>query len=105
MSDITGYFWASAFSGVYAEIMARIRKYPAISYLIISLVPLIPGSGLYYTMTHAVGGNMEGFTSRGIHTVALTGIMAVGIIMVNTTVRLWGSWRMSAKALLLGKNR
>lgn len=92
LSDITGYFWASAFAGVYAETMARIRKYPAISYLIISIVPLIPGSGLYYTMTHAVSGNVESFASWGIHTLVLTGIMAVGIIMVNTTIRLWGSW-------------
>ena len=58
--------FATIMASLYSEIMARIRKYPAISYLIISLVPLIPGSGLYYTMTYAVGGNMAGFTERGI---------------------------------------
>ena len=91
-SDVAGYFWASVFAGVYGETMARIRKYPAISYLIVSLVPLIPGSGLYYTMTNAVGGNLGGFANRGIHTVVLTGIMAMGIIMVNASVRLWSTW-------------
>ena len=93
LSDVAGYFWASAFAGVYAEVMARIRKYPAISYLIISLVPLIPGSGLYYTMTYAVEGAVEQCLRTGIHTVVLTGIMAVGVIMVNTTVRLVSGWR------------
>ena len=93
VSDLNGYFWASAFSGIYAETMARIRKYPAISYLVICLVPLITGSGLYYTMIYAVGGNIEGFVNRGIHTVILTGIMAAGVIMVNTTIRLWGNWK------------
>ena len=97
LADVGGYFWASVFAGIYAESMARIRKYPAISYLIISLVPLIPGSGLYYTMTYAVEGAVESCLRTGIHTVALTGIMAVGVIMVNTTVRLWGSWRQERK--------
>ena len=97
-SELVGYFWASAFSGVYAEVMARIRKYPAISYLVISLVPLIPGSGLYYTMTNAVSGNMDGFVNRGIRTVILTGIMAIGVIMVNTIIRLWSNWRQSKSA-------
>lgn len=90
-TDASGYFWASAFAAVYAETMARIRKYPAISYLIISLVPLIPGSGLYYTMTCAVSGDMAGFADKGLKTVVLTGIMAVGVILVNTAVRLCGS--------------
>lgn len=89
MSDMAGYFWASTFSGVYAEAMARLQKHTAISYLVICLVPLIPGSGLYNTMTYAVSGNMDGFIDCGIHTLILAGIMAVGVIMVNTTIRLW----------------
>jgi uncharacterized membrane protein YjjP (DUF1212 family) len=31
-SDLVGYFWGAAVASAYAEIMARIRKYPAISY-------------------------------------------------------------------------
>lgn len=89
--EILAYFWATIFASVYAEIMARIRKYPAISYLIVSIFPLIPGAGVYYTMDHAVHGNMEAFANRGMMTVAIAGVMAVGILLSSTVFRIWSS--------------
>jgi uncharacterized membrane protein YjjP (DUF1212 family) len=89
--EILAYFWATIFASVYAEIMARIRKYPAISYLIVSIFPLIPGAGVYYTMDHAVHGNMEAFANRGMMTVAIAGVMAVGILLSSTIFRIWSS--------------
>ena len=87
--DIGAYFCATLLASSYAEIMARVRKYPAISYLVVSAFPLIPGAGVYYTMRYAVQGDMDLFASQGMHTVALAGVMAVGILMVSTIVRLW----------------
>lgn len=86
--DITAYFGATIFASAYAELMARIRKYPTISYLVVSAFPLIPGAGVYYTMRHAVEGDMAAFSSRGMHTVAIAGVMAVGILLVSTIVRM-----------------
>ena len=80
-SDILGYFWSALFSSVYSETMARIRKYPAISYLVVSIFPLIPGAGAYYTMNYAVRGDMEMFASTGIHTAAIAGILA-GLLII-----------------------
>lgn len=91
-SDLTAYFLASLVSAGYAEAMARIRKYPAISYLVVSLFPLIPGAGVYYTMNHAVQGNMDLFASQGMHTGVIAGILAVGILLVSTAVRLVTLW-------------
>lgn len=87
--DIGAYFCATLLASSYAEIMARVRKYPAISYLVVSAFPLIPGAGVYYTMRYAVQGDMDRFASQGMHTVAIAGVMAVGILMVSTIVRLW----------------
>jgi uncharacterized membrane protein YjjB (DUF3815 family) len=92
-SAILGYFWASAMASCYSEIMARIRKFPAITYLVISIFPLLPGGGVYYTMTHAVRGDMEAFASQGMYTGAIAGIMAIGILLVSTTVRLYQVWK------------
>jgi uncharacterized membrane protein YjjP (DUF1212 family) len=89
--EILAYFWATVFASVYAEIMARIRKYPAISYLIVSIFPLIPGAGVYYTMDHAVHGDMAAFADRGMMTVAIAGVMAVGILLSSTIFRIWSS--------------
>ena len=96
-SEITGYFWGAVFASAYSEIMARIRKFPAISYLVVSIFPLIPGAGVYYTMTHAVRGEMELFASRGMFTAAIAGMMAVGILLVSTSVRLHATWKAQRK--------
>ena len=92
-SAILGYFWAAAMASCYSEIMARIRKFPAITYLVISIFPLLPGAGVYYTMTHAVQGDMEAFAAQGMYTAAIAGITAIGILMVSTTVRLYHVWQ------------
>lgn len=86
-NEIAGYFWGAAFASAYAEIMARVRKYPAISYLVVSLFPLIPGAGIYYTMNYAVHGSMERFAAQGTRTAAIAGVMAVGVLMISTFVR------------------
>lgn len=90
--DIAAYFIATMFASLYAEIMARVRKYPAISYLVVSAFPLIPGAGVYYTMGYAVRNDMASFASQGMHTVAIAGIMAVGILLVSTVFRLINIW-------------
>jgi uncharacterized membrane protein YjjB (DUF3815 family) len=92
-NDLPAYFWGTLFAALYSEAMARIRKYPAISYLVVSIFPLIPGAGVYYTMNHAVRGDMEAFAAQGMYTGAIAGIMAIGILMVSTTVRIYHVWR------------
>lgn len=95
--DIAGYFWSALFSSVYSEVMARIRKYPAFSYLVVSIFPLIPGAGVYYTMNYAVRGEMELFASKGMHTAAVAGIMAVGILLGSTVFRMYSDWKLHKK--------
>ena len=92
-----GYFWGAVAASIYSEIMARVRKFPAITYLVISIFPLIPGAGVYYTMNYAVQGNMELFISKGMHTAAEAGVMAVAILLASTTVRMWMFWVIGRK--------
>ena len=96
--DVMAYFWATIIAAAYSEIMARLRKYPAISYLVVSIFPLIPGAGVYYTMSHAVHGDMVSFAEQGTHTIAIAAMMAVGILLVSTAVYLWGIWQRKVKA-------
>ena len=74
--------------------MARVRKYPAISYLVVSIFPLIPGAGVYYTMNYAVRGDMEQFAHQGMSTAAIAGIMAVGILLGSTAFRFYSDWKL-----------
>ena len=84
----TAYFIAAVVAAAYSEIMARIRKYPAISYLVIAIFPLIPGAGIYYTTSHLVRGEAEAFSQKALETIGVAGVIAVGILMVSTIVRL-----------------
>ena len=89
IGEIAAYFFGAVFASAYAESMARIRKCPAISFLVISIFPLIPGAGVYYTMEFAVKGQMDQFANKGMFTAAIAGVMAVGILLVSTAVRMW----------------
>lgn len=91
-NDILAYFIAAVISAVYSETMARIRKYPAISYLVISIFPTIPGASIYYTTNFLVRGDMTSFAAKGTHTIAIAGVIAVGILTVSTLVRLRTQW-------------
>lgn len=81
-------FVATLVAAVYAEAMARIRKYPAISYLVISIFPLLPGAGIYYTTNYLIRGDMTSFAAQGKHTIAIAGVIAVGILLISSVVRL-----------------
>lgn len=96
--DILAYFWAAVFASAFSEVLARIRKYPAISYLVVSVIPLIPGAGVYYAMEHAVRGQMADFANTGMHTAAVASVMAVGILLVSTSFRLFNTWKHRKKA-------
>lgn len=90
-NDLLATFFGTLFAAIYSEIMARIRKYPAISYLVVSIFPLIPGSGVYFTVNYAIEGQMDMFAQTGLHTVAIAGLMAVAILLGSTAVRLFTS--------------
>ena len=90
--DLIALFWATLFAGFFSEVMARVRRCPAIGYLVLSIFPLIPGAGVYFTMNYAVQGNMDQFIAKGMHTAAEAGIMAVAILLAVTAVRLWQAW-------------
>ncbi len=80
--EILCYYIVAVLISLYAEIMARVLKTPTTTFIMTSLIPLVPGSSLYYTMTTAFSGNMDGFIERGLQTLGLAGALAAGIITV-----------------------
>lgn len=83
------YFIATLFAALYAEVMARIRKAPAISFLVVSIIPLLPGAGIYRTTASVLIGDMAGFTNNALQTISTAGAIAVGILIISTIARLW----------------
>lgn len=73
----------SIFATIYAEISARLKKAPAIVFLLPAIIVLIPGGSFYYTMSHLVNGNQEQFQQVGMQTTQASLGIAVGIIMAT----------------------
>jgi len=86
-------FFASVIAAIYSEVMARSRKYPVTSYLVISSIPLLPGAGIYYTMSFGLEGNMQAALQKGLETAGIAGSIAVAILLVSTVFRLVTSQR------------
>lgn len=88
-NDILQYFIATVAISIYAEIMARILKMPVTGLLLVALLPMVPGGGIYYTMEYCVIGNDTMFIQTGLHTLGIAGALAMGILFVSSFVRLW----------------
>ena len=79
-------FFSALAATIYAEIMARVVKAPATPILACSIIPLVPGSKLYYTTYYFVMGEQALLdkTVNELLTVALglaAGIMCVTVIV------------------------
>lgn len=88
IGTVTAYFLGTIAASAYSEIMARVRKYPAISYLVISAFPLIPGAGVYNTVMFAMQGELNQCIQTGMQTLAIAGVMAGAILLVSTAFRI-----------------
>lgn len=93
IGNMLAYFAAAFFAAAYSEIMARLRKYPAISYLVVSIIPILPGAGVYRATASIMTGDMAGFSQHGTQTIAIAGSIAVGILIVSTIARLWSNYQ------------
>ena len=82
--------FAAVFAALYAEIMARVRKCPATPYLVIATIPMLPGAGVYYTMSLGLEGSMMASVAKGLQTIGIAGSLAVGILLASTVFRLIG---------------
>ncbi|MBQ2061306.1 MAG: threonine/serine exporter family protein [Oscillospiraceae bacterium] len=82
-SDFLACLVASAFAVIYAEMMARWRKTPATLFVIPGIVPLVPGSSLYNTMSCVVRGEMAGAKNYGTKTLLCALAIAAGISIVT----------------------
>ena len=102
-SLLTSYFCAAAAISLYAEIMARVRKFPAFSYLVIALLPLVPGAGVYYTVEYLLQDSRVLSVEQGIRTAATAGVIAVGMLMVSSLFRMAGVAEQQRRAKRKGK--
>ena len=87
-NDIIQSFFAALVISAWSEVMARLRKCPVTSYLLVALFPLVPGGGIYYTMEALINGDLSLFVRYGMETAASAGAIAVGCSLVSSVARI-----------------
>ena len=73
--------------GIFSEVMARLRRCPVTGYLLVSLLPLVPGGGIYYAMSYCVAGDTQLFLETLLRTFGMAAALAVGAMMTASLFR------------------
>lgn len=103
LSTVSSFFISAVVFSIYCEILARKLKTPVTTLVVCALIPLVPGSGMYYTMYEAVTGNVMHSLELGLNTLASAGALALGIIFVSTITRQY--YIVKNKKLSIVKNK
>lgn len=80
-------FFAAIAIGVFAEVMARLRRCPVTGYVLIALLPLVPGGGIYYAMRYALAGDTQRFMTTLFDTLGIAAALAVGSMLSSSVFR------------------
>lgn len=68
--------------------MSKYLKTTATIMLIPALIPLVPGSGIYFTMASLVQGNYQESFTLGMETLFITVAITVGIVLITTLAQI-----------------
>ncbi|MBQ7006230.1 MAG: threonine/serine exporter family protein [Oscillospiraceae bacterium] len=74
---------------LFAEFISRVMKTPSTIFIIVGMLPMVPGGGIYYTMEYCIQGNTEMFISKGLQTLAVAGAIAVGVSIASAIYRFY----------------
>ena len=88
LGEVVNYFLVAMLISAYAEIMARVVKCPTTTFIMSSLIPLIPGASLYYTMRYAFEGISQIFLDKAIYTLELAAALALGVIVASAVSKI-----------------
>ena len=81
-------FFAALAAGLYSELAAWSRKRPATAYMIASIIPLVPGGGMYYSMLTSLEGDPATSVEIVLSTLMTAFALAAGLAIANALARL-----------------
>lgn len=86
-SEMTAYFFASAFMAVLCEIEARVMRMPSTIFLLSALVPLVPGYTIYRAMLFLVEDNGALAAATALNAAQGVAAIAVGAVAASVFFR------------------
>ena len=79
-------FVATLVCVVYSTVMARVLKTPSMVFITASIIPLVPGGALFYTMSNLILGNSDAAKVYGLNTLQIALGIAGGIVVESLIV-------------------
>ena len=67
--------------------MARLMRCPVTGYVLVALIPLVPGGGIYYAMRWCLAGDTQQFLSTLVETFGMALALAVGSMLTSSLFR------------------
>jgi membrane spanning protein len=74
--------------GILAEIFAIVKKTPATGFIVIGVIPLVPGFRVYRSMLFFVRGDLDKGLTEGVKACFMAIAIAVGIILATSITRM-----------------
>lgn len=92
-TETARYFAATIVLAVYSETLARLFKAPVTIFMVIAIIPLVPGNSIYHSMESFVTGNTEKFNQVTLSTISIAGAIAMGLVLTSSTITMYYNWR------------
>lgn len=81
-NDFLCNFIPAIFGTAYSQVMAKVLKVPSTMFIFTSLIVLVPGGKLYYTMSNIIHGNFSSAISYALDTLEIAVAIAFGIVII-----------------------
>ncbi len=87
-NDVAAYLFAALSIAIFSELMAILRRRPALLYNTIAIFPIVPGAAILRTMEYLLRGDTQAFTEQGLYSLQVSGAIAIGILVGSSAVRI-----------------
>ncbi|MBE6007621.1 MAG: threonine/serine exporter [Lachnospiraceae bacterium] len=82
LSPVVSVFIATVVAMAFARICSYRRKSPSTMYVIMGILPHVPGAGMYFTMYGIINSDLMFSYMKGVETFKTAGVIAMGVILV-----------------------
>jgi uncharacterized membrane protein YjjB (DUF3815 family) len=77
-------FLGALLVAIYSEILGRIFRVPITIFVVCGIIPLVPGSVIYYAMSQYVQGNFTKAMRLSMQALLIAGTISISIAVVST---------------------
>jgi uncharacterized membrane protein YjjP (DUF1212 family) len=90
-------FFAAIFAALFGELCAKLLRAPTLMFVSLFTISIVPGGGLYYTMSALLASDRVSLNSNFSSTLLISAGLATGTMLVTIAVGAFKNWRREAQ--------